>query len=83
LEILFVNLFLQELKYFRIYFSRTAQLNWTTLLAMLLTFALCVAILLFLVFIIYYEDYKQSNNRRNFKLFDFFIQKFFTKGANG
>ncbi len=83
LEILFVNLFLQEFKYFRIYFARTAQLNWTTLLAMLLTFALCIAILLFLVFIIYYEDYKQSNNKRSFKLFDFFIQKFFTKGANG
>jgi Na+/proline symporter len=82
LEILFVNLFLHELKYLRIYFARSAQINWTTLLAILITFALCVAILLFLAFIIYYEDYKQSNNKRSFKLFEVIIEKFFKKGAN-
>ena len=81
-EILFVNLFLHELKYLRIYFARSAQLNWTTLLAILLTFALCIAILLFLAFIIYYEDYKQNNNKRSFKLFELIIKKFFEKGAN-
>lgn len=82
LEILFVNLFLHELKYLRIYFARSAQVNWTTLLAILLIFALCIAILLFLAFIIYYEDHKQNNNKRSFKLFEIVIQKFFKKGAN-
>jgi magnesium-transporting ATPase (P-type) len=76
-EILFVNLFLQQLKYLRM----TTTINWITIFAMILSFALCVAILLFLAFIIYYEDYKQNNNKRSFKLFELIIQKFFEKGV--